>query len=555
MPESGWITGPPDFIGVGTQRSGTTWMQRLLRDHPRIHLPRDQRKEQHFFDWFGKTEMTDADVARYHDQFPRPPGDIAGDWTPRYMRDIWTPRLIPRAAPDAKILVIFRDPVERYRSGVLHTLARRGGRAATYLATDAVERGRYALQLKRVYDYFDRDQVLILQFERGLAEPLEQYHRTLEFIGLPPDHVPTDLTRTRGTPQTAKKEPFWNDFKDALVRELEADVAALSELVPALDLELWPNFKHLVGDGAAPAAEEEPARIAVGGARPSEGRAPDFIGVGTLDSGFGWWHRLLLQHPQIAPPIRGRSLEFFDEFCTRAMTDEDIAAYHARFARPKEKVVGEWSPDYMYGIWAPMLLRRAAPDAKILVMLVDPVARFRMMVADSWRRRSANERTHNRAAETDFLSNSVPRGRYAGQLEGLYRHFPRDQVLVLQYERCVKDPAGEYARTLRFLGVDDGFRPERFNEGQLQRLRRTLGAARRRLRRRPERPVRPERPEHRKHSDLWPDVEIPLLAELEPDVRALRELVPDLDLSLWPSFAHLAEAEGPPNSAKTPVRA
>ena len=149
MPESGLITGPPDFIGVGTQRSGTTWMQRLLRDHPRIHLPRDQRKEQHFFDWFGKTEMTDADVARYHEQFPRPPGDIAGDWTPRYMRDIWTPRLIPRAAPDAKILVIFRDPVERYRSGVLHTLARRGGRAATYLATDAVERGRYALQLKR----------------------------------------------------------------------------------------------------------------------------------------------------------------------------------------------------------------------------------------------------------------------------------------------------------------------------------------------------------------------------------------------------------------------
>ena len=197
-------------------------MQRLLRDHPRIVLPRDTRKEQHFFDWFGKTEMTDADVARYHEQFPRRPGEIAGDWTPRYMRDIWTPRLIPRAAPDAKILVIFRDPVERYRSGVLHTLARRGGRAATYLATDAVERGRYALQLKRVYDYFDRSQVLVLQFERGIAEPLEQYHRTLEFIGLPPEHVPTDLTRTRGTPQSGKKEPFWDDFKEALVARARA---------------------------------------------------------------------------------------------------------------------------------------------------------------------------------------------------------------------------------------------------------------------------------------------------------------------------------------------
>ena len=530
MPESGLVTGPPDFIGVGTQRSGTTWMQRLLRDHPRIHLPRDQRKEQHFFDWFGKTEMTDADVARYHDQFPRPPGDIAGDWTPRYMRDIWTPRLIPRAAPDAKILVIFRDPVERYRSGVLHTLSRRGGRAATYLATDAVERGRYALQLKRVYDYFDPSQVLILQFERGIAEPLEQYHRTLEFIGLPPEHVPTDLTRTRGTPQTAKKEPFWDDFKEALVRELEPDIAELNELVPEIDLELWPNFKHLV-TGEPRAAEEERPRIAVGGKPASGGRPPDFVGVGTSDSGFGWWHRLLLQHPQVAPPVRRRSLDFFDEFCTRAMTDEDIAAYHARFARPQEKLVGEWSADYMYGIWTPMLLRRAAPDAKLLVMLVDPVARFRMMIADSWRRRSADERTHNRAAETDFLSNSVPRGRYAGQLEGLYRHFPREQVLVLQYERCVKDPAGEYARTLRFLGVDDGFQPDRFRDGPARRLRRSLGLARRRLTSR-----QPEYPE------LWPDIEVPLLAELEPDVRALRELVPELDLSLWPSFAHLVES-------------
>jgi hypothetical protein len=194
----------------------------------------------------------------------------------------------------------------------------------------------------------------------------------------------------------------------------------------------------------------------------------------------------------------------------------------------------------------PMLLRRAAPDAKALVMLLDPVARFQMMIADSWRRRSANERTHNRAAETDFLSNSVPRGRYASQLEGLYRHFARDQVLVLQYERCAKDPAGEYARTLRFLGVDDGFQPDRFHDGALQRFRRTLGLARRRLTggRRPERPQRPERPEERKQPELWPDIEVPLLAELEPDVRALKELVPDLDLSLWPTFAHLA-AEAP----------
>ena len=40
--------------------------------------------------------------------------------------------------------------------------------------------------------------------------------------------------------------------------------------------------------------------------------------------------------------------------------------------------------------------------------------------------------------------------------------------------------------------------------------------------------------------ELWPDIEIPLLAELERDVAELKTLVPELDLSLWPSFAHLA---------------
>ena len=533
MPKSGVITGPPDFIGVGTQRSGTTWMQRLLIDHPRIIIPRDRRKEQHFFDWFGKTPITDADVARYHEGFPRKPDQKVGDWTPRYMRDIWTPRLIPRAAPDAKILVIFRDPVERYRSGVLHTLARRGGRAATYLATDAVERGRYALQLKRVFDYFDRSQVLVLQFERGLAEPLAQYHRTLEFIGLPPEHVPTDLTRTRGTPQSAKKEPFWDDFKEALTRELEPDVAELRELVPEIDLELWPNFRHLAtGQQADTRGESEP--VAIGQFKAPQGRPPDFVGVGTTDSGFDWWHGLLQQHPAIATPEKAASLDFFSTFCKRAMTEEDVHDYHARFDEPADKVVGEWSPDYMYDIWTPMLLHRAAPDAKLLVMLVDPVVRFRMMIANSWQRRSADERTNNRAAETDFLSNSVPRGRYVSQLKGLYRYYSPDRVLVLQYERCREDPAGEYARTLRFLGVDESFRPDKFRVSPLRLTRPMLGGARRRLKEK----LLPKSP-----PQLWPDIEIPLLAELEPDVLELSKLVPDLDLSLWPSFAHLARAE------------
>ena len=49
-----------------------------------------------------------------------------------------------------------------------------------------------------------------------------------------------------------------------------------------------------------------------------EAGPPDFVGVGALGSGTGWWHALLLAHPEIRPPRgRGRALHFFERFCAR----------------------------------------------------------------------------------------------------------------------------------------------------------------------------------------------------------------------------------------------
>jgi hypothetical protein len=257
MAEGDLKTGPPAFVGVGTQRSGTTWWQRLLKDHPAIRTPRNRKKEQHFFDKFGRRPMEPADIARYHALFPCAPGELSGEWTPRYMRDIWGPRVLSQAAPDAKLLIMFRDPVERYRSGVLHSSAREPGRTTTLLCTDAVDRGRYAAQLRRLYDYFDREQVLVLQYEQCVQDPMAHYRRTLEFIGAPKvDHVPADLTRTRGTATKSRREPIWDDLRYALVRELEDDVEELRGLVPELDITLWKNFAHLA-QGGSPFPHEE----------------------------------------------------------------------------------------------------------------------------------------------------------------------------------------------------------------------------------------------------------------------------------------------------------
>lgn len=242
---------------------------------------------------------------------------------------------------------------------------------------------------------------------------------------------------------------------------------------------------------------------------------PDFVGVGAVSSGGQWWHGLLLQHPEVEPrSTRRRELRFFERFCTRPMTGADIAAYHASFPRREGRITGEWGARYMYDAWTPLLLRRAAPEAKLLVMLNDPLERFRRRYALC-------------------ASDAAGRGRYASQVRALMANFDRDRILVLQYEQCRLDPLGEYARTLRFLGITDDFVP-RLEEAPLGRLyargRRLAGQAKHLLLTR----------KLISTIELWPDLELSLVLELEREMRDLKELVPGLDLGLWPRFAHLA---------------
>jgi len=242
-------TGAPDFVGVGTQRSGTTWWFETLLAHPQVRAPRGG-KELHFFDRFCMQPMTDADVDGYHKRFRHSPGSICGEWTPRYMRDFWTPPLLARAAPEAKLLAMFRDPIERFRSGVPHRIGQMPGIRLESAVSDAIERGRYATQLRRVLACHDASKLLILQYEKCVADPAGQYRRTLEFLGVDPTHRHDAFERRRGTTQAASKRALWEDMMDGLRATLEPEVAALAELTSEIDVSLWPNFAHLAAANA-----------------------------------------------------------------------------------------------------------------------------------------------------------------------------------------------------------------------------------------------------------------------------------------------------------------
>ncbi|MDQ3741132.1 MAG: sulfotransferase [Actinomycetota bacterium] len=250
MPAADLVTGPPDFVGVGAQRSGTTWWFDSLLAHPAVRPARSGRKELHFFDAFGARPMPDGAIREYHELFPRAAGQIAGEWTPRYMVDVWTPRLLKRAAPEARILVMLRDPVERFRSGVLHRLRRAPEGRRQMIAVDAIERGRYAWQVRTILDLFGPERVLVLQYEACRRDPSAEYRRTLRFLGVDdaPEHVP-DFSRPRGSTTEPDKSELWPELVRALEATLTPDVEALLGVVPDLDVRLWPNFTQL----AAPA--------------------------------------------------------------------------------------------------------------------------------------------------------------------------------------------------------------------------------------------------------------------------------------------------------------
>ena len=242
----GWRTGPPDFVGIGAQRSGTSWWYRAIEAHPRVVRVKGQRKELHYFNRFWTGEVPPDFAERYHSLFPRPPGTISGEWTPRYMYDYWSLPLLAEAAPDARVLVILRDPVERYRSGAARMvrLAEELDRPLRLVEiADAMWRSFYFEQLSRLFELYSREQVLVLQFERCVVDPQGQMHSTCRFLGLEPfEELPRQLVRERD----AREKPSLPErMREELVARLSDDVGRLAGLCPEIELSLWPNFSHL----------------------------------------------------------------------------------------------------------------------------------------------------------------------------------------------------------------------------------------------------------------------------------------------------------------------
>lgn len=211
------LRGLPEFLIIGGQRCGTTSLYNYLGGHPSVRTP--LVKEPHFF-----TGQWPRGTGWYRAQFALRPRRRAGrhgdpgraqtfEATPYYLFHPCAPERAARVLPDAKLIVLLRDPVERAYSHYQHSV-RQGMESMSFPEALALEetrlhgeedrlradsryhgtnhrvfsytsRGFYADQLERWLLHYPRESLLILRSEDLFADPAARFAEILRFLGLP----------------------------------------------------------------------------------------------------------------------------------------------------------------------------------------------------------------------------------------------------------------------------------------------------------------------------------------------------------------------------------
>ena len=178
----------PDFLGIGAQKAGTTWLAENLRIHPEVFIP--ERKELHYFD-----NKWDRPLAAYAGHFADAGGRVRGEITPAY--GILAPeriRYVGRILPELRLILLLRNPVERAWSHALMDLASRRGRDPSEVPSDEViaflksdvagRRGDYLAILDAWGAEFPREQLYVGFFEWIHERPRDLLCDVFRHIGV-----------------------------------------------------------------------------------------------------------------------------------------------------------------------------------------------------------------------------------------------------------------------------------------------------------------------------------------------------------------------------------
>jgi len=182
----------PDFVAVGPQRTGTTWLHQVLAGH--IGLP--TTKETDFF-----SKHFERGLDWYLAYFAKCRADRPlGEVNPNYFGIRQAYERIASTIPRCKIVVTLRDPTERawssYRA-MRRDAWTRVGFQETVARNDVIrESSRYAFHLSNLWRLFGADLVLLLFYEDLQANPQSYLNKVCDFIGAPRISIEGTATAT-----------------------------------------------------------------------------------------------------------------------------------------------------------------------------------------------------------------------------------------------------------------------------------------------------------------------------------------------------------------------
>lgn len=187
-----------DFLIIGAQKSGTTWLSGCLKEHPGVYIP--DIKEVHYFDNnYKKGESW------YHSFFKNGGCRVKGEATPKYMFKSDVPGKIYKYKKDIKLITILRNPTTRAISQYKMEILRGGldeGVSLIHTFNNKIsddisikDRGFYSEQLKRYFDLFDENRLKILLYDDIIKKPKTLIKDIYAFLEVDDGFLPDGLNK------------------------------------------------------------------------------------------------------------------------------------------------------------------------------------------------------------------------------------------------------------------------------------------------------------------------------------------------------------------------
>jgi hypothetical protein len=178
----------PNLIVIGAQKCGTSVLHYYLNLHPEVSM--SNPKELNYFIEERNFPRGLEWYSGHFDPAARCRGEASPNYT-AYPQHLGVPERMAATVPDARLVFMVRDPIDRIGAHWIHNYAKRrekGDLRTTLLHrnTSYVTRSKYFMQLQRFLEHYPAEQILVIDQQELRDERMPTLRRLFEFAGVDP---------------------------------------------------------------------------------------------------------------------------------------------------------------------------------------------------------------------------------------------------------------------------------------------------------------------------------------------------------------------------------